>query len=262
MRQIIVLTLASVLVAQTGFAASPIGNVGSASVNAGEFATEQRVGFLRDDKSRSKDQRFQMRQHFDYGVNDWYALRFNIAQDRLNGENLDISSYAVENRFQLIEARDHGFDAGFRFSYVHRSDDSSPDEIDVRLVATGYLDKQKQWAWRHNTVMEHDIGSNSRGGLLFEWRHQLVREIDHGVQVSANGRWGRKCSMISVALISNQVLSAKTIKLALLPKLASIMAYMRRLATDMESQTVLPTIFSNSLLARNFSRISPKIRVI
>jgi hypothetical protein len=182
MRQNFFLTLASIFVFQPSFAASPIGNVGTAKVDAGEFNIEQRIGFTRDDKSSRTDQRLQMRQHFDYGVNDWYALRFNIAQDRRNGENMGISSYTIENRFQLIEARDHGFDAGFRIIYGHRTANQSPDEIDVRLMAMGTFGEHDEWAWRHNTVMEHDIGNNSTGGLMLEWRHQLVREIDHGVQ--------------------------------------------------------------------------------
>ena len=182
MLTLLTIFLAGLFGAQTALAASPIGNVSGAKVKAGERSSEQRIGFLRDDTNSRKDQRIQMRQHFDYGVNDWYALRFIIAQDRPNGENLDISSYTFENRFQLIEAREHGFDAGIRLSYGHTSDATSPDEIDVRLIAMGHLDKQQKWAWRHNTVIEHDIGANSKGGLMLEWRHQLAREIDHGVQ--------------------------------------------------------------------------------
>lgn len=158
------------------FAASPIGNVGGSKVKEGAVSVEQRVGFTTDTPSESSHKRVQSRQHFDYGFNDWYALRIITAQDKRKGDNLEYAGITLENRFQIIEERDHGWSGGLRLQYTHRDGDKTPHEIDARIMAE--VPFNDVWEWRHNTVLEHDIGENAVDGIQLEFRNQLSRSMD------------------------------------------------------------------------------------
>lgn len=159
-------------------AASPLGNVGTARVDKGARSVEFRAGYTADGERRGVDERLQMRQHLDLGLTDWYALRLVSAQDKRQGDGVEHGSITIENRLQLIERREHGFDAGLRLSYVHRDGDKTPHEVDMRLMGMGPLGAAGNWEWRHNTVLEHDIGENSRSGMMLELRSQLTRKMD------------------------------------------------------------------------------------
>ena len=164
-----------VLLPLTSNAASSTSNVGGSTVNEGLLSTELRLGFNEDDDSSSSDKRFRMREHVDYGFNDWYALRILTAQDKREGDNLEHQSFTIENRFQLIEKKDYGWDGGFRLSYSQSDGDKTPHEVELRLVAeTAINDK---WTIKHNTVIEHDIGEDSVAGISVELRHRLTRKF-------------------------------------------------------------------------------------
>lgn len=157
-------------------AASPIGNVGTSVVNDGEFSIEWRGGYTKDGESRSVDERFQMRQHIDYGFNDWFAIRLVTAQDRRQGDNLEYNGFTWENRFQVVEKRESGWDMGFRVIYGHADGDKTPHELDLRMMwAVPFLER---WEWRHNTVVEHDIGENSDAGFALEFRNQATYALE------------------------------------------------------------------------------------
>ncbi len=162
--------------AGTAFAASPVGNVGTAKATEGAFSAEIRTGYTDDPDSDSLDGRLLVRQHVDYGVTDWYAVRVVTAQRRNDGGEYDYTSTTFENRVQLFEADRDGFDGGFRVIYVHRDGDDTPNEIDVRLMAMGSLGEH--YSWRHNTVLEHDVGANASDGVALEFRNQITRKLD------------------------------------------------------------------------------------
>lgn len=157
-------------------AASPVSNVGTSKVDAGALSVEQRMGYTLDESGDSSHQRFRMRQHLDYGWNGWYATRFVVEQNKLDGDNLEYANVSVENRFQLFEKNSDGWDGGFRLIYGHRDGDKTPHEIDIRLMAGVPLNDQ--WEWRHNTVLEHDIGENSRSGIMLELRNQITHKTE------------------------------------------------------------------------------------
>lgn len=157
-------------------ASSPIAFVGGATVNQGQGSVEWRTGFVQDSESASRDSRLQMRQHLDYGLTDWYALRLIVAQDKRAGEHLEHQGVTIENRFQLIERRDYGWDGGLRLQYTQNDGDKSPNEIDFRIMAQVPL--SETWEWRHNTVIEHEVGANSRSGLQLEFRNKISTSID------------------------------------------------------------------------------------
>ncbi|MCI5049687.1 MAG: hypothetical protein MRY32_05080, partial [Rickettsiales bacterium] len=140
------------------FASSPLGNVGTAVVNDGAISYEARIGYTEDNDSTANDQRIQLREHIDVGLNDWYAFRLVAVQDKRHGDNLEHAAAILENRIQLIERRESGWDGGVRLIYVHRDGDKTPHEIDLRwMMQVPFGDG---WEWRHNTVLEHDIGEN------------------------------------------------------------------------------------------------------
>ncbi len=160
-------------------AASAVSNVGGATVTEGKTSVEFRFGATEDDSSSSNDKRYRMRQHIDHGFNDWYALRALVAQDKRKNDNLEHQSFTLENRFQLIEKRDYGWDGGFRLSYAQSDGDKKPHEVVVRLVAEA--DINDKWKIIHNTFFSHDIGAESEDGASAEIRHRLIRKMDVSV---------------------------------------------------------------------------------
>lgn len=166
------------LLAHCAQAASPIGNVGTAKVDADAFSVEWRGGYTWHDAGSSADKRFQMHQHLDYGFNDWYAIRLVTTQDKRNNDNIEHRAITFENRIQLIERRVHGWDGGIRLIYGHSDGDKTPHELDVRFMAQVPFGMNDDWEFRHNTVLEHDIGSDSRRGIALEFRNQITKAID------------------------------------------------------------------------------------
>ena len=165
----------AVLAADRAQAASPIGNAGTAVVNEGAFSVEQRMGYLFDEENPREDNRFRMRQHVDYGFTDWYAIRIVAEQNKRQDESLDFTGVTFENRFQLFERRKHGWDGSLRLIYIFGAGGGEPDEVDIRLIANAPIGEN--WAFRHNTIIEHEIGDNAADGFLMEFRTQLMRNI-------------------------------------------------------------------------------------
>ena len=160
-------------------AASPIGNVGTAVVDAGAASVEMRSGYGWDDTTASQDQRFRLRQHVDYGFNDWYAVRLITTQDKRQGDNIEYTGVSFENRIQLIECRDYGWDGGIRLIYTQADGAYTPNVLDFRFMAQ--VPFGDGWEFRHNIVLKHDIGENMRHGLRVELRHQLAHDITQWV---------------------------------------------------------------------------------
>lgn len=156
-------------------AASPIGNAGTAVANKGEFSYELRMGYQFDEDNPREDGRFRVRQHIDYGFSDWYAVRIVAEQDRRDGDELDFTGLTIENRFQIFEKDEHGWDGGVRAIYIFGTSPGDPDEVDVRLIAN--VPVGDNWSFRHNTILEHEIGDNAADGVLMELRTQMVRDF-------------------------------------------------------------------------------------
>lgn len=170
------ITVLLITLPTASFAASPVGNVGTAKVDAGALSIEQRVGYSLDTPGDSGHKRLRMRQHIDYGWNDWYATRLVVEQNKLHGDNLEHASVTLENRFQLFEKASDGWDGGMRLMYSHRDGDKTPHEIDFRLMAgVPITDK---WEWRNNIVLEHDVGENSQSGIMLELRNQITYKME------------------------------------------------------------------------------------
>jgi hypothetical protein len=156
-------------------AASPISDVGSAAVYKGETATDARFGYNKDGENDSSDDRFRMRQHLDYGFTDYYAFRVILAQDKRQGDDLEHQRFGIENRFQVIEKRDYGWDGGFRVRYSQNDGDKSPNEFDIRLLAQ--VPFGNNWEWRKNALFIHEVGEEAEGGMAIELRNQITRSI-------------------------------------------------------------------------------------
>ena len=167
--------MASLGVSSLALAASPVSNVGTAKVDKGEYSIEQRFGYTLDTPDESNHERLRLRQHFDYGFTDWYALRVITQQDKPYGDSLEWRSATIENRFQLFEKDVDGWDGGFRLSYAQADGDKTPHTLAMRLLAQSSFGQG--WAWRANAVFEHDVGEDAESGVALELRTQLVKEI-------------------------------------------------------------------------------------
>ncbi len=176
------------LAGPSSFAASPIGNVGTAKADEGAFSSEIRFGYTLDEDGDSNDGRFRMRQHVDYGFTDWYAVRIVAEQDKQPGEDFDFRGLAIENRFQFFERRRHGWDGGVRVIYGIGAGGGQPDEIDIRFIANTPIGED--WEWRFNTVVEHEIGGNADDGVALELRNQLTRGIGDFIPGTEKTRLG------------------------------------------------------------------------
>lgn len=145
-------------------------------MDAGEFSTELRFGFSKDHASDRKDRHIRMRQHVDYGLTDWYALRVVVAQGKQKYRDFQHQAITVENRFQLIEKKDHGWDAGIRFNYMHSDGDKTPNRFDVMMTAQMPL--YEGWEFRQNAIFEYEVGPDARDGLVAELRSQVNKKIE------------------------------------------------------------------------------------
>lgn len=167
----------SLLFLYKAHAGSPTSNVGSTKVDKGVLYLDSRFGFTLAEDSGSNDSRLRLRQHVDYGFTDWYAFRILTAQDKRRGDNLEHSSFTLENRFQFIERSKHGWDGGVRLLYSHSDGDKTPHELDFRLMAQVPFGRDKKWEYRHNTIFEHDIGPDSRHGIILELRQKISKSV-------------------------------------------------------------------------------------
>lgn len=163
------------LCAHAAHAGSPIGNAGTAVVTEGELSFEQRTGFQFDELDQGEDYRLRSRQHVDYGFTDWYGIRIVTEQDRRDGDDIDLTGVTFENRFQLFERDRHGWDGSLRLIYIFGTSPGEPDEVDVRLIANAPVGEN--WSFRHNTILEHEIGDNAADGVLMELRTQMMRNL-------------------------------------------------------------------------------------
>lgn len=180
--------LVGLLMSTPSHAASPIGNVGTAKADDGAFSSEIRFGYTLDDDGDTNDGRFRLRQHIDYGVTDWYAVRVVTEQDKRTNGDFDFRGFAIENRFQFFERDRNGWDGGIRVIYGVGASAGQPDEIDIRFI--GNVPIGERWEWRHNTVVEHEIGGNADDGLALELRNQLTRGIGDFIPGTQKTRLG------------------------------------------------------------------------
>lgn len=166
----------SFLLPFSAYAVSPISNVGSAGVTEGLLNVEARAGYTFDDEDAGSDQRLRTRQHIDYGFNDWYAGRIIFQQDKLSADNFEHVSVEYQNRIQLIEKSEYGWEGGFRLNYVQRDGDKSPNEVTMRFIAN--VPFAEVWEFRSDTVLGREVGADQEPGVAMELRHQVTRKIE------------------------------------------------------------------------------------
>lgn len=151
-------------------ASSPVSDVGSAIVEAGRTSVEWRMGGTED----SADTRLRTRAQIDHGFNDWYALRVVALQDRREGDSYEHDAFIIQNRFQLIEKKDYGFDAGVRLVYTKKDGDKTPDDVDVALLTQVPFGN---YEWRSNAIFEREVGADQSPGLILELRNQITYDF-------------------------------------------------------------------------------------
>lgn len=165
--------------ASSAWASSSVSDVGSAIVGEGHASSEIRMGVNEGDD----ETRLRSRVHYDYGFNDWYAVRFIALQDMPDGDSYEHEAVTMEHRFQLIEKRDHGFDAGFRLVYTKKDGDKTPDDVDLVLLTQVPFGN---YEWRTNAVFEREVGAHQTPGIALELRNQVTYDFgafDIGIEM-------------------------------------------------------------------------------
>ncbi len=170
------------------YANSSTSNVGGAVVQSGTANFEARLGFSEDDDNDSDDNRFRMRQHLDYGFNDWYAFRLLLSQDETAGDNLEHQSVGFENRFQLFNAEEHGFNGGFRIIYSQSDGDKTPNSFNFRVIGEKMVTQQLEFV--HNSFLIHEIGADAVGGIKLQLRNRLLYHTSYRGEIIDDIRIG------------------------------------------------------------------------
>lgn len=154
--------------------AQTISSVGSPGVTKGATAIEGRVGFSLDDTGSSQDERLRSRLHIDHGFTDMYAARLIVAGDKRQNNGFEYDNVTFENRFDLFDAEEIGFDFGMRGSYTYKDGDKKPDNITIGFYELFPLDN---WEIRSNQLLSHEVGEDSESGLGFAIRAQATYAI-------------------------------------------------------------------------------------
>lgn len=152
--------------------------VGTPTVNEGVLWTEARVSLNLDNETTNLEEAYIYRQFIDYGFSDDFALRLTLEQDDLQDQDFDHNNFQLESRFQLFDNENHGFEGGFRITYINR--DTGPDEISTLWAAEKFFGHDKSWSYRHNFLVNHQLGADSRSGLIFTTRSSLRKKVSFG----------------------------------------------------------------------------------
>lgn len=155
--------------------ANPIKTVGTAVVNKGMNTVELRAGYSMDDTSRNHDGRFQTRQFYDHAFTDSYALRITAIQDDRGINEYEHDLAMIDNRVQVFERAEHGFDGGFRLTYMLRDGDKKPDVAEIRWI--NHFPFWDTYEFRHHVIVQHQVGQDSRHGFMPELRWQVSRPL-------------------------------------------------------------------------------------
>jgi hypothetical protein len=177
MKKLLLIALLFTVGAVTELAANPIKTVGTSVVNKGAHLLEFRSGWSSDDKSPTHDGRFQLRQMYDYGLTDWYALRLTAIQDDVAGDGFEYHTTMLDNRVQVFEKNRDGFDGGFRLTYHLRDGDKKPDIAEMRWITQIPFN---DYEFRHHIILQHQIGADSRSGVNPEMRWQFTAPVKNG----------------------------------------------------------------------------------
>jgi hypothetical protein len=121
------------------------GNVGSASVSAGESAVEFRTG-VNDTGDAAA------RVHYENDFSGWYQLRVIGSFSQPDGEDWNFRALTVDSWHQWAEEADDNsaFNGGFRLGYSLAG--GGPDEAQVRLTLTDKF--ADGWEWRVSVIGE------------------------------------------------------------------------------------------------------------
>jgi hypothetical protein len=129
-----IIAVITIFYTNISYATSPISQVGSPVVTKGELATESRFGFTRDSHDSNEDKRLLIRQHINYGFNDWYATRFIIRQNKFNNDTIEHQLVSLENHFQFTDHTIDGFDSGMRLTYIDSDDNFGENVLENRYL--------------------------------------------------------------------------------------------------------------------------------
>lgn len=163
--------------ANISYAASTTSGISSASINEGVTKFETRVGFTNDNSSSSTDRQIKLREDIGHAFSDWYLLRLSLNQDKNRSKNLEHSSIIIDNRFQLIEKKDYGFDGAINVRYQHKDGDKKPNSGHINFILSGHI--KENYSFVSNTIFTHDLGAQGRHGVGLDIRNKILKKLDY-----------------------------------------------------------------------------------
>ena len=169
--------------------AQTISSVGSPNVSKDVTVIETRLGYSTDKDGGAQNQRLRGRFHVDHGFTNNYAARLIIAGDKRRNTNYEHDSITFENRFDLFDADEIGFDFGMRGSYTLKDGDKKPDNITIGFYELLPL---KKWEIRANQFISHEIGEGSDSGVSLANRIQATYPLinNHRIGVETFNNFG------------------------------------------------------------------------
>ncbi len=165
---------------------SSTSGVSSGSVLPGEKFVV-RTSYTNDSQSSSQDNRIRIRQHYEHGFNEGYALRFIVSQDKRKNNSLQHQSFRVENRFQFFEENSDGFNGAIRLGY--RNNKSSADKVEVRFNGSKKI--ADNWQYRQNIILGHEVFNDSESGINLETRFAVQTKVtQYNIGIDLFNDWG------------------------------------------------------------------------
>lgn len=153
-------------------------DVSSPTVSEDVLKTEMRYGLEQDDESASRDGRFRQTYLAEYGVTKWWATRFNFKLSKPDGKPTDYTATEWENKFQLFNEKDDGFNGAFKIVYAMADNDDPPDSIELKLMAEKKFGIFNQ---RVNLSFKREVGPESDTDTALGMAWQMLAPIDGGL---------------------------------------------------------------------------------
>lgn len=178
-----------VLALYPALAMAAIGGISNAQVTKGALNAQMRNAYSTDNDEHGHDDRWRTRLALDYGFTDSYAAGFFVQGDRRDHDNLELEAVMFDQRLEIHDAAKDGFYSGARLRYTWRDGDKAPDDIHLRLIVGAPIGR---WEARFNQLLAHEIGEDSKDGLIVESRAQVTYGLtdDHRIGIESFNNFG------------------------------------------------------------------------
>lgn len=156
-------------------------NVSSPVVDEGVWKSEARYGFEFDD-TPDQDNRFRQFYYLEYGFTDAYAFRLSGRWSKKEGAGNDFVATELDQRLQLFEKDQDGWDGALRVIYALADNAGASDTLDVQWLA-----QKSVGAWNHraNIATQQEVGNGANGGVAWALSEQSLYKLNKDFAIGA-----------------------------------------------------------------------------